>query len=262
MVMKERGVSKTKVQELFVLDGGSIELDKSSLTFGHNQGVRIRVPIPIYLIKTEEGYILYDTGWYPDLVPLLGALGYNPQISEDQVLPKCLEKVGVSAKDIKKVIISHLHVDHAGGLAFFPNAEIIVQKDEYSYAFRPHSFGALAYNLADFNHPSFNWNIIDGDKVIMPGLSVVLANGHTPGTQALVIDLPETGVFIICSDCCYTSQNLTEEVIPGIVWNPVLALHSIKKLKTLGELLGGQVLPNHDIDFWNNSLKKSPESYK
>jgi N-acyl homoserine lactone hydrolase len=253
---------KSKVLELQVIDGGSIEMDKSDLIFGHNAGEKIRVPIPIYLIKTEEGYVLYDTGWAPSTVPVLAELGLKPQISQAQLLPECLEKAGVEPGDIKTVILSHLHVDHAGGIAFFPDAEFIVQKDEYSYAFAPHSFSAMAYNLTDFDFPSFNWNLIDGDKVIMPGLAVVLANGHTPGTQALVVDLPESGVFILCSDSCYISQNLKEEVIPGIVWNPLLALHSIKKLKTLGELLNANVIPNHDMGLWNSSIKKSPKAYK
>ncbi len=255
------GASTTVVQELHILDGGSIELDKSDMTFGHGAGQRVRVPTPVYLLKTSEGYVLYDTGWWPKAVPILESMGLNPAISDSQSLPGLLEGVGLQPDDISKVIISHLHVDHAGGIHTLPNAEFIVQKDEYSYAFHPHTFSQLAYIPMAIDFPSYKWTLIDGDQVIMPGLTVVLANGHTPGLQALVVDLPQTGIVILSSDCCYLSQNLDDEMIPGIVWDPTRALHSIKKLKTLARLLNGVVYPNHDMAFWESTLRKSPDFY-
>lgn len=252
---------RTVVQELHILDGGSIDLDRSNMMSGHDMGQRVRVPTPVYLLKTEEGYVLFDTGWWPQAVPILASMGLNPDIDDSRSLPKLLESVGLRPHDIRKVILSHLHADHAGGVQFLPDAEFIVQKDEYSYAFHPHSFSQLAYIAPAIDFPSFKWTLIDGDQVLMPGLAVVLANGHTPGLQALVVDLPETGIVILSSDCCYLGRNIEEEVIPGIVWDPTRALHSIKKLKTLAGLLGGVVFPNHDIDFWNSTLRKSPDFY-
>ncbi|MGW8321329.1 MAG: N-acyl homoserine lactonase family protein [Thermodesulfobacteriota bacterium] len=257
----QKGKRKTSVQEFYVLDGGAIDLDRSNLTFGHGMGESVRVPTPMYLIKTTEGNVLFDTGWNPQIIPMLSELGLNPAVTEEQSLPVQLEKLGLKPKDIGKVVLSHMHVDHAGGVQFLPDAEIIVQKAEYRYAFNPHSFGALAYNVGDFSFPSHHWSLIDGDRVILPGLAVVLADGHTPGLQALVIDLPDTGVVILASDSCYLAQNIDEEVIPGIVWDPTRALHSITKLKTLARLLGGEVYPNHDIDRWNTVIKKSPDHY-
>lgn len=256
-----KAASTTVVEELHILDGGSIELDKSNMTFGHDMGQRVRVPSPAYLLKTSEGYVLFDTGWWPQAVPILERMGLKPAITDSHSLPKLLEAVGLQPDDISKVILSHLHVDHAGGIQFLPNAEFIVQKDEYSYAFHPHTFSQLAYIPTAIDFPSYKWTLIDGDQIIMPGLTVVLANGHTPGLQALVVDLPQTGVVILSSDCCYLRQNLDEEMIPGIVWDPTRALHSIKKLKTLARLLNGVVYPNHDIAFWESTLRKSPEFY-
>lgn len=253
--------SETVVERMYILDGGSIELDKSSMTYGHNAGQKVRVPSPVYLFKTAEGYVLYDTGWWPQAVPLLEAMGLKPAIAESQSLPKLLESVGLKPDDISKVILSHLHVDHAGGVQFLSNAEFIVQKDEYSYAFHPHAFSQLAYIPMAIHFPSYKWTLIDGDQVLMPGLAVVLANGHTPGLQALVVDLPQTRTVILSSDCCYLRQNIDEEVIPGIVWDPTRALHSIKKLKTLARLLNGVVYPNHDMALWESTLRKSPDFY-
>lgn len=253
---------KTLVEEMYVIDGGSIELDKSDLTFRRDAGTRIRVPVPFYLIKTEEGYVLFDTGWSPAIVPLLEAVGYKPEIEQKNLLPDCLEPIGVAPQDIKMVIMSHLHVDHAGGLQFLPDAEIIVQQDEYSYAYHPHSFSGLVYIKTDFDFPSYNWRLIDGDQVILPGLSVVLVSGHTPGLQALIVDLPETGPIILSSDSCYITQNVQEDLIPGSVWDPTRALHSIKRLKMLTEILDAQLFPNHDLELFNSTWKKAPDCYR
>jgi len=145
------------------------------------------------LIKTRQGNVVYDTGWSPQMVPVLAQLGYNPSVTEEHALPNRLAELDLKPDDIRYVVLSHLHVDHAGGVQFLPNAEFIVQRSEYRYALHPHSFNALVYNRTDFDFPSFNWRIIDGDQVLMPGLTIVLANGHSAGLQALVVDLPETG---------------------------------------------------------------------
>jgi N-acyl homoserine lactone hydrolase len=259
---KSKDASKTDVQELHILDGGAIDLDQSSLTAGHGMGQTVRVPTPMVLIRTRQGNVLFDTGWSPEIVPVLAQLGYNPSVTEEHALPGRLAELGLKPDDIRYVVLSHLHVDHAGGVQFLPNAEFIVQRSEFRYAFHPHSFNALVYNRTDFDFPSFNWRIVDGDQVLMPGLSIVLANGHSAGLQALVVDLPETGVIVLGSDSCYTTKNIEEEIIPGFVWDPTLALHSITKLKTLASLLNGQIFPGHDIELWNTTLRKSPESYK
>ena len=49
--------------------------------------------------------------------------------------------------------------------------------------------------------------------------------------------------------------------MPGVVWNPVAALHSIKRLKTLARLVGGCIFPAHDPVFWR-SVKQAPDAYR
>ena len=49
--------------------------------------------------------------------------------------------------------------------------------------------------------------------------------------------------------------------MPGVVWDPTRALHSIKKLKTLARLTGGRIFPSHDPVFWK-TVKQAPEAYR
>ncbi len=51
------------------------------------------------------------------------------------------------------------------------------------------------------------------------------------------------------------------ERVPGVVWNPTLALHSIKRLKTLARLTGARVFPGHDPEFWR-TVKQAPDAYR
>ena len=78
---------------------------------------------------------------------------------------------------------------------------------------------------------------------------------------SLLVELPETGAVILSGDACYWQESIDKERPPGVVWNPTLALHSIKKLKTIARLVGGRIFPSHDPVFWN-SVKQSPEPYR
>ena len=60
--------------------------------------------------------------------------------------------LGLRLTDIKHVIQSHLHYDHAGGVSFFPRAEVYVQRAELPFAFWPPIYQSGAYVRDDFDH--------------------------------------------------------------------------------------------------------------
>lgn len=245
---------KTKVKSMYILDGGSFNYDIGMMQWGTDLGTLKRIIVPYFAFETEEGWVLFDTGWSPINAPILENMGLEPLISEDNLVVAQLQKIGLAPKDVTKIIISHLHVDHGGGIPSFPHAEIIVQKDEFAYARYPNAFQARIYNRKLFEIPDLKWNLLAGDMEIMPGMAVVLANGHTPGLQALVVELPESGYFILAADSIYLKDNIEQGHPPGNVWNTVMAEYSVKRLKTLAAILGGRLLPGHDMDFYNNEL--------
>ena len=250
-------------KELYVLHNGFLSLDKSLLTMGHDMGNLMKIPILSYLVKTDEGNLLFDTGFSPTILAELAVMTIEvgAEISEEDSIVNRLGEIGLQPQDVHKVILSHLHIDHVGGLQYFPHAEVIVQKDEYAYAFYPHSFSQQAYVKPDFDFPDFNWKLLDGDQIILPGVAAILTNGHTPGHQSLLVELPQSGTIVLAGDSCDLMENIEEEVIPGIVWDSTLALYSIKRLKTLAEITGGKVFPNHDLQFWQEKMVKAPRSY-
>jgi glyoxylase-like metal-dependent hydrolase (beta-lactamase superfamily II) len=94
--------------------------------------------------------------------------------------------------------------------------------------------------------------MLDGEHDVFGDGTVVLfpTYGHTPGHQSLLVELPRTGPVILTGDACYWREHLEAERVPGVVWNPTLAMHSIKRLKTLARLLRARIFPGHDPEFW------------
>lgn len=248
-------VEKSKVKRMFILDGGSFLYESSMMTYGSGIGKKIRIFTPFFAFDTEEGWILYDTGLPITAVELFSSLKMEPMIEKKNIVPQQLEKINVRPGDVSKIIISHLHIDHAGGLQYFPDVEVYVQKDEYAYALHPNSFQRYEYQPENFDLPEIKWSFLEGDEVIIPGLTAILVNGHTPGLQGLVIELPEKQFFILGSDAIYLQKNIDRDLPPGQAWNMSQALYSVKRLKALQSVLGASLLPGHDFHYYTSRIK-------
>lgn len=246
---------KTKVRRMFILDGGSFLYETAMMVFGTNGETHQRVFTPFYAFDTEEGWILYDTGWSPAALPILADLGMEPRVEEENSAAGQLAGLGVRPSEVRKIVLSHLHVDHAGGLAFFPEAQVCVQKDELAYALYPNSFQALAYFRETFTLPDTRWEILEGDSAILPGLTTILASGHTPGLQGLVVELPQSGFILLGADACYLRENLEQNLPPGNAWNPVLAQYALKRYQAMQSLLGARLFPGHDYGFFTEEVE-------
>jgi len=172
-----------------------------------------------------------------------------------------LDSIGLEPKDVDLVVISHLHFDHAGGAAIFDTSELVVQKDEFAYAQYPAAFFASFYYRKNFDLPGYRWRLLDGDAELVPGVTALRSDGHTPGHQSLLVQLPVAGPVILAGDCCYWQRSIDEEIPPGVVWDPTRAMHSIQRLKTLARLTGGRIFPSHDPAFWATVIK-APDAYR
>lgn len=89
---------------------------------------------------------------------------------------------------------------------------------------------------------------------------VILSQGHSPGTQALVIDLPETGTVTLAGDAIPLKRNAEKGILPGIVWDSDLAMKSIQRLKVIAEEREGTIFPGHDAEVFR-AQKKFPDFY-
>jgi len=248
------------VQALYALQNGFMGFEKSGLFFGERSGERVRIPIACYLVKTSDTTILFDTGLSPRAVPGLLRSDALAAFTEADLLVNRLDSVGIEPENVDVVVLSHLHFDHVGGAFLFTKSELVAQQDEYAYASYPAGFFSGFYYKKNFDLPGYLLLHVAGDTEIVPGVTVLRSDGHTPGHQSLLIELPQTGPVILAGDCCYWQESIEKEIPPGVVWDPTRAMHSIKRLKTVARLMNGRIFPSHDPVFWASALK-APDAY-
>ena len=156
---------------------------------------RIRLNLNLLLIRYKNQNILIDTGIGNKLTEKEKKI-YKP--SNFSLLEK-LQNRGVNRTDVDYVILTHLHFDHAGGIVTnfngnyeltFPNAEHLIQKDEWKIAKNPDILNKAAYNFKDnlsLLDKSPKLHLIDGDFKLKPGIRLIKTGGHTNGMQIVRI---------------------------------------------------------------------------
>lgn len=201
------------------LDLGTLNVDKSGLTLRKGLGHRVDAPCLGFLITGGSSPVLVDSG--PCNSADWGTQYHNPFTRRpDQGLHRALRQHGVEPDDIRTVILTHLHWDHCYGNKALPNARFVVQRKELAYAMAPLPCDAPIYesNLhpAHFLDTLDRFDLIDGDRDIMPGIRCVLLPGHTPGLQGVLVDTAQ-GRMMLASDHCPLYENFEELIPTGIV---------------------------------------------
>jgi glyoxylase-like metal-dependent hydrolase (beta-lactamase superfamily II) len=218
--------------------------------FDEDPGTLVYGPYFFFLVDHPSGRVLFDSGVHPKWAETKGdAGGIAVEVDEtDLVVPK-LATIGLKPDDISHVVASHLHFDHAGGLQFFPHARIYVGEKELPFAYCPAVYQRDFYDRDDFDH-SFDWVLVrdrydlfgDGTVVIVP------APGHTPGHQALLVEL-ESGLHVLAADASYWSPKMRARRLPAILWSPDAMVETWEKLEDLERLRGARLIFSHDTDF-------------
>ncbi len=257
--------------KLYFFRAGVLKSQKQYFTAGRGVGEQFDVPVPFFLIEHPDGYVLYDTGNAYEVInnkhehwgDVVAA--YDPVMTEDEWVVNAIQKVGVKPEDIKYVVLSHLHLDHAGGVGHFPNAKYVVQRKELHYAYVPDFYMKGAYIRKDFDK-DVDWMILEGDRepqfdLFRDGKIVIhFTPGHTPGHQSLLVNLEKTGPMMLAADSCYTTENLDEDVLPGLGAEPIETVKTIQKFRIMRDQ-GIQIVTGHDPVAWE-AFKKAPEFYE
>ena len=259
------------MMRLYAFSSGILESQKHLFTAGRGMGVPFNVPVPFYLIDHPKGKVLVDSGMAlavaKDPKAHWGSAVnvYRPVMTEEDFVVNQLALLGVHPEDIAFVIQTHLHLDHAGGVACFSKSRIIVQRDELHFAYVPDYYQKGAYIRADFDHP-LDWMILEGwrdDQYDLFGdgrIVIWFTPGHTPGHQLVRLDLPESGPIILTGDACYTEENLNDDVLPGLVWSPPETVRAIRRLREERRIFGTRIFTGHDPEAWTR-VRKAPDFY-
>jgi glyoxylase-like metal-dependent hydrolase (beta-lactamase superfamily II) len=186
--------------KIIPLSEGSFTIDKSKILIPfdsskdilqHRASGSLLVEIQPFLIITEKDILLIDTG-----------LGYADH--GEMQLHANLKANGIHPDQITKVIMSHLHKDHAGGISkrdqlgnyfpAFPKAQFYVQKKEYDYAVDTGYPSYMTEELSVLeNNPSVNW--LDGNGSIDGYIFYEVTGAHSPFHQVIWIKEKEEILF-------------------------------------------------------------------
>ncbi|TBL78560.1 AhlS family quorum-quenching N-acyl homoserine lactonase [Paenibacillus thalictri] len=271
--------------KLYVMDNGRMSMDKNWMIAMHNPATVSNpnapaqfVEFPIYtvLIDHPEGKILFDTACNPNSMGPEGRWASSTQqafpwtASEECYLHNRLEQLKVRPEDIKFVVASHLHLDHAGCLEMFTNATIIVHEDEFNGTLQTYARNQKegAYIWADIDawiKSNLQWRTVKRSEDNLPlaeGIRVVnLGSGHAWGMLGLHVQMPETGSIILAADAIYTAESYGPPVKPpGIIYDSLGYTASVEKIRRLAHETKAQVWFGHDADQFAK-FRKSTEGY-
>jgi glyoxylase-like metal-dependent hydrolase (beta-lactamase superfamily II) len=163
-----------------------------------------------------------------------------------------LKLVGVDAREVRDVVLTHLHYDHAGNFELFPRATFHLQDLEMSYATgRYMAIGHFAYayeveEVVGMVRRVYQGRVTfhDGDAEIAPGLSVHHIGGHTLGLQSVRV-WTRLGWVVLASDAAHYYANMDEGRPFPIVVDVAKMADGWRKLRALAA--GPQhVVPGHD----------------
>jgi glyoxylase-like metal-dependent hydrolase (beta-lactamase superfamily II) len=231
---------------------------------------RHRIPLALrsVLIEHPDGPVLVDTGVgdkedakFHDIYGIENAGSPGPTRLED-----ALSEIGIAAADIRIVINTHLHFDHAGGntrlggmdtpildsaefgaeLAF-PKATYVVQRGELEFARHTNERTRASYLPKNFEPVSIanRWRLFNGDGEVLPGISLRLTPGHVPHHQCVVIrDGGQTAIFL--ADLIPTAAHLPLPWIMGYDLEPLRTLESKRSVVEEALARGWMLIFEHD----------------
>jgi len=215
--------------------------DQGIMTYQQGYGKRIWLPIWVFLLRNEEHNILVDTGLDENEL-------FVPKEFEEETglvaksLVEGLADYGLQPEDIDIVINTHLHDDHCGNNNLFPNAKFYVHRLEIEFCKNPHP---LDHRYDEYFIEGIEFNELEGDTEIVPGVEALYSPGHSIGVMSVVVDTEE-GKVAITGFCC-NKENFPANgpaICPGVHINAIDAWDSIQRIKNLGV----KILPMHEID--------------
>jgi N-acyl homoserine lactone hydrolase len=158
------------------------------------------MPVYVHVIDHPDGRVLVDTGM-KELHPLVADM-------DPRLRPWSEQDLVVAGIDM--VVNTHLHFDHCGGNHLFPGKSIYVQRRELDDA-----RSQADYTIREWvEAPGVRYVPVDGELELLPGLRLLPAPGHTPGTQVVVVEAGERPL-VVAGDAAVWFGELDEPQTEG-----------------------------------------------
>jgi glyoxylase-like metal-dependent hydrolase (beta-lactamase superfamily II) len=212
---------------------------------GEDPELRIRFPIPAYLIEAGDERILIDTGLNRSAVDDPGAFYGRPEtfaLFELELEQDVAEQLDVST--LTRIVLTHLHFDHAGGLARLPaSIPIVVQRREWEAGHDAAACERNFLNARDYAGEGREVLLVDGDHDLLGdgSIELLLTPGHTPGHQSVRVG----DGLILGADVAHFASTFEDHRFPIFADDHAAQADSANRLRARRDA-GARVLPGHD----------------
>ena len=252
-----------------------IEREEGRLAGVHANGVMVdrstflRIPVPAYLVEHPGvGPMLIDTGLHPSVGVdpkqnfgrMLAYYYRGLKMNAEQAIPAQLRARTLEAADIRFVLMTHMHVDHASAISEFPDTTFVLSQQEWDqleggrptegYVRRQYDFG-FDFRTFDFDSPGTESFATFGRSFDLFGdgsIRAVFTPGHTHGHTSYVLRLRDREVLVAC-DAAYTMRTLEDSVLPYKMADEHQFRRSLKEIQRYRERTpGALIIPGHDWD--------------
>ena len=201
--------------KVYSLYYGTLTVPKGVMAAGIDLDLIIDVPYTGFLLQNGEENVLVDCGVHQDNIVNGRAWGGYKAVGGNKYVIDALAKHGLAPEDIDTVMYTHLHNDHAGGMALFPEAKTYYQRAEYENLLNQIP-SQLVRSDFDKRTPGDvkklkNIYMFDGDVTLQNGIELYKIPGHTLGSMAVVVPTGE-GRFIMTGDLPHLNQCLFPEM--------------------------------------------------
>ena len=222
-------------------------------------------PLPIYAFAIEhpEGVIVVDTGesaatsdrdYFPSWHPFF-RFGLELRVApEDEIGPQ-LNRLGIATGDVRRVVLSHLHTDHTGGLRHFPHSEILASRADVAVAAGrrgrlrgypnhrlPRWFDPTIVELEDRPYGPFPQSL---PLTAAGDVSIVALPGHTAGHLGVVVE--DAGhVVLLAGDASYREDLMVRGVVDGPSPDEAVARQTHDRIRALAAQTPTVYLVAHD----------------
>lgn len=199
------------------------------------EGPYTRILWLFYIIHAGSRTVLVDTGMSELKDARLFAIDHFRPSHE------ALQSASLVTPQITDIVLTHSHIDHVGSIASFPNARLYIQQAELDYFEKTERFERFR-NAMDVYRSGGRLVVLSGDAELLPGVKILNAGGHTPGSQAVKVG--SGAELLITGDNCYFADACRK----GIVL-PALAAQEPERNRAFVESLrsfDGKIVTLHD----------------
>ena len=231
----------------------------------------LELPVQAFLVEhPSAGLVLIDTGFHASVavdarqgMGRLGGLIFKDlQMDPRQAVPAQLRELGFDPDDVKTVLLTHLHSDHASGISQFPEATFVVSAQEWKAAaegrqtegyFRRQFDHAFDYRTLDFESAEADSFATFGRAIDVFGdgsMRMVFTPGHTAGHCSVVLQL-EDRTALITGDAAYTQRTVDDTALPFKMADEHRFRRSLREIQLyLAGAPATLVITGHDMPAW------------